>query len=143
MPQPLSMERPWDLRERSILFAVNVIRFCRTLPRTPEAAEIATQVRRSSSSIGAHYVAAKRNKSDPDYISKISGGIEEADESTFWFDLLMRAGIAEESGASPLRHEADELAKILIGCRSTAIERQARTKAAARRLRKRIATSSP
>jgi four helix bundle protein len=123
------MEKPWDLRERTILFAVSVIRFCRSLPRGAEAAEIASQLRRSSSSVGAHYVAARRNKSDADYISKLNGGIEEAEESTFWFDLLLRADITSESAAGPLRHEADQLCKILISCRSTAIQRRERAKA--------------
>jgi hypothetical protein len=35
------MEKPWDLHERTMLFAVNVLRFCRTLPHTDEVAEIA------------------------------------------------------------------------------------------------------
>ncbi len=125
--------KPWDLRARTLAFADDVIRFCRTLPRTDEAREIASQVRRSSSSVGAHHAAAQRNKSDDDYISKISGGIEEADESTFWFDLLIRTEIAPAASASPLRQEADELAKILISCRSTAIERRDRLKASKRK----------
>jgi len=127
------MQKPWDLRERTLNFAVAVIKFCRTLPKTDEAREIAGQVRRSTSSIGAHYVAAQRNKSDDDYISKTGGAIEEADESTFWFDLLIRSEIAAEATAAPLRSEADELAKILIKCRSTAIERRERLKAAKRK----------
>ena len=127
------MSKPWDMRERTVQFAVDVIRFCRTLPQSDEAREIAGQLRRSASSVGAHYAAAQRHKSDDDYINKISGGIEEADESTFWCDLLIRAEIAEAKSTASLRHEADELAKILLACRSTAIERRDRNKAAKRR----------
>lgn len=94
-------------------------------------------MRRSSSSVGAHYAAAQRNKSENDYINKIAGAIEEADESSFWFDLLFRASIVEEKAAAPLRHEADELAKILLACRSTAIERSHRNRAAKRQNSKR------
>ena len=127
------MSKPWDLRERTLQFAVDVIRFCRTLPTTDEAREIARQLRRASSSVGAHYSAAQRNKSDDDYIAKMSGGIEEADESTFWFDLLIRSDIVSEKAAAPLRKEADELAKILLSCRSTAIGRRERVKASRRK----------
>jgi len=127
------VSKPWDLRERALQFAVDVIRFCRTLPRTDEAREIAGQLRRASSSVGAHYSAAQRNKSDDDYINKVTGGVEEADEATFWFDVLIRADIAPEKTAAPLRKEADELAKILVSCRSTAIERRERQKALKRR----------
>ena len=127
------MPKPWDLRERTLQFAVDVMRFCRTLPKTDEAREIAGQLRRASSSTGAHYAAAQRNRSDDDYINKMSGGIEEADEATFWFDLLIRSEIAPERMASPLRKEADELAKIFVSCRSTAIERRDRRKASKRK----------
>ena len=127
------MTKPWDLRERMLAFAVDAIRFCRTLPHSDEAREIAGQLRRAAGSVAAHYQAARRNKSDNDYINKISGGIEEADEATFWCDLLIRAEIADHASAQPLRTEADELAKILISCRSTAIERRDRTKAAKRK----------
>jgi four helix bundle protein len=127
------MSKPWDLRERALHFAVDVIRFCRTLPKTDEARKIAGQLRRASSSAGAHYSAAQRNKSDDDYINKMSGGIEEADEAMFWLDLLVLSEIARETPASGLRKEADELVKIFGSCRSTAIERRDSRKAFRRR----------
>ena len=88
------MEKPWGSRKRTILFSANVIRFCRTLPRNAECAEVASQVRRASSSIGAHHAAASRNKSDADYINKVSGGIEEGDEALDRFDVLAAAEMA-------------------------------------------------
>jgi four helix bundle protein len=124
------MSKPWDLRERTLAFAIDVISFCRLLPHSDEAREIARQLRRSSSSVAAHYAAAQRSKSANDYINKMSGGIEEADESTFWCDLLIRSAIADDASAQALRAEADELAKILLACRSTAIARRDRTTAA-------------
>ena len=131
------MPKPWDLRERTLAFAVDVIRFCRSLPCSDEAREIAGQLRRASSSVAAHYAAAQRSKSGNDYINKMSGGIEEADESTFWCDLLIRSEIADEKSATPLRTEAGELAKILLSCRSTAIARRDRANAAkSKRVRK-------
>ena len=127
------MQKPWDLRERTILFTVSVIRFCRQLPRTDEAAEIAKQLRRSASSIGAHYCAAARNKSDKDYINKLSGGIEEGDETTYWFDVLSRSAIGAEDAVKPLRGEANELVSIFVASRETA---RARLRAARERKRK-------
>jgi four helix bundle protein len=129
LPAWFLVSKPWDLRERTLQFAVDVIQFCRTLPTTDESKETARQLRRASSSVGAHYAAAQRSKSDADYIAKLSGGIEEADESTFWFDLLIRSNMASEQAAAPLRTEADELARILLSCRSTAIGRRERVKA--------------
>jgi four helix bundle protein len=129
VPAVQIMERPWNLRRRTILFSVSVIRFCRTLPGNDESAEIAKQVRRASSSIGAHYAAASRNKSDKDYINKMSGGIEEGDEAMYWFDILGEADIAPKEIVRPLRDEAEELVRIFVASRRTAITRQQRKRA--------------
>ena len=134
----LSMGKPWDLRERTILFAVSVIRFCRQLPKTTEAAEIASQLRRAGGSVGAQYAASRRNKSDKDFISKISGAIEEGDETVYWFDVLARSEIAREEAIRPLSGEANELVAIFVASRSTAIERQQRTKAANRKTKRTV-----
>jgi four helix bundle protein len=124
---PVAMtDKPWDLRQRTMLFALNVLRLCRTLPKTEEAAEIASQLRRSGGSTGSHYWAAKRNKSDADYINKISGAIEEADESMFWLTLLAESGIATKADTRPLIEETDELISIFVASRTTALERQSR-----------------
>ena len=120
------MEKEWDLRVRTMSFAVSVLRFCRTLPHTDEAAEVARQLRRSASSSSAHYLAAKRNQSDADYTSKLSRAIEEADESIFWLEFLRHSGMAAERDIRPLREETNELIAIFVASRSTAVERRAR-----------------
>ena|SRR5437660_1234619 len=124
------MEKPWELGERTILFAVSMIRFCRALPRTAEAAEIASQLRRAAGSVGAHYSAAKRNRSSRDFIAKMGGAIEEGDECMLWLDVLVRADIARDETARPLRSEANELISIFIASRTTAIRRAARKRRA-------------
>ena len=114
------MERSSDLRRRFILFAANVIRFCRGLPRNGEASEIAGQLRRAAGSFGAHYAAASRPKSDRDYVNKVSGGIEEGDEALYWFDVLVEAEIATQEAVHQLRDENDQLLRILVASRRTA-----------------------
>ena len=123
------MGNPGDLRKRFILFAVSVIRFCRTLPRTSETSEIASQLRRAGSSIGAHYAAASRPKSDRDYVNKVSGGIEEGDEALYWFDVLVGAEIVAAEAISDLRDETEQLVRILVASRSTARARMQRQRA--------------
>jgi four helix bundle protein len=120
---------PGNLRNRFILFAVSVIRFCRTLPRTSEASEIANQLRRAGGSIGAHYAAATRPKSDRDYVNKVSGGIEEGDEALYWFDVLVGADIVAADAISALRDETEQLVRILVASRSTARARIQRQRA--------------
>jgi len=132
LPWVEPMEKPWDLRKRFILFAVSVIRFCRTLPHTSEASEIASQLRRAGSSFGAHHAAASRPKSDRDYVNKVSGGIEEGDEALYWLDVLVGADIVSADAIIELRDEADQLVRILVASRGIAKarirEQQARQK---------------
>jgi len=135
------MQKPWNLRDRTILFAGNVIRFCRRLPRTSEAAEIARQLRRSAASTGANYWACSRGRSTAEFISTIGIAIEEADESIFWFTLLVATEITTEASVQELRGEANEIVAILTTSQKTAKRRrderkktlEARRKASQRR----------
>ncbi|MBI2187706.1 MAG: four helix bundle protein [Acidobacteria bacterium] len=55
-----------DLLERTHLFALAVLKFCRRLPGTPEAQEAAAQLRRAANSVRSNYRAARRGRSRAD-----------------------------------------------------------------------------
>jgi four helix bundle protein len=114
------MQKPWDLRERTMDFAVAVFRLCRELPRTDEAREVARQLRRSASSVAANYRSAKRPRSSRDFAAKVSIVIEEADESLFWLEFLVRVGLAQKPHLLELSTEANELVAIFIAAAQTA-----------------------
>lgn len=59
------------LEERTREFAVRIIRLSRTLPNTPEAKVIRTQITKSGTSIGANYREANRARSKADFRNKI------------------------------------------------------------------------
>jgi len=59
----------------------------------------------------------------------INGGIEEGDESLYWFEVLKSADIATSEDVRSLQSECDEIVCILMKCRSTAIARVQRNKA--------------
>jgi four helix bundle protein len=121
------MKKPWDLRERTMEFAVAVFRFCRTLPSGDETRDIARQLRRAGSGVGANYRAVRRGRSSSDFAAKLGVVIEEADECCFWLDLLVRIGVLRESGAvSSIAGEANELVAIFTAAQKTA--RQHNTK---------------
>jgi len=72
------------------------------------------QLVRSSSSVGANYRAARRAKSDADFLNKLKICEEEADESIYFLELLkvFNPGVAEN--IDRLVKEANELLKILV-----------------------------
>jgi four helix bundle protein len=113
-----------ELKRRAQKFAVDVIKFIETLPNSKALNVLSNQVLRSSTSVGANYRAACKGKSTADFINKIVICEEEADESIYWFDLMIEAGLVSESIVSPLRKEANELTAIFTAIGKTAKENQ-------------------
>jgi four helix bundle protein len=134
------MKKAWDLRERTMDFAAGVFRFCRTLPHTDEARDVARQLRRCGTSVAANYRASQRGKSHRDFVAKLGTVIEEADESLFWLEFLERVELAPQAAVQSHRSEADELVRIFTAAQKTARSRGARTDT--RRRPKRIASFS-
>ena len=77
------------LKARTKKFALDVIRYSRTLPRGDEFTIIKRQVIRSATSTAANHRAAQRAKSKADFINKIGTTEEEADESCFGSRALL------------------------------------------------------
>jgi four helix bundle protein len=99
---------------------VDAIRFARLIPRDPINQESASQLTDAATSVAAHYRAVCRAKSRADFINKLSGAIEEADESALWLEILVEAEICSRSVTASLWREADELTRILVRSRQTA-----------------------
>lgn len=112
---------PDDLKARTKKFAVDVIRFAKAIPRDHINDEIASQLTDAATSAAAYYRAVCRARSRADFINKLAGGIEEIDESALWLEVLAESGICSESKTTPLWREADELTRILVRSRETAI----------------------
>ena len=92
---------PDDLKARTKKFAVDVIQFARSIPRDPINGEIASQLTDAATSVAAHYRAVCRAKSRADFIHKLSGAIEEVDESALWLEILTESGISASSKTTP------------------------------------------
>jgi four helix bundle protein len=114
---------PQALKLRTKQYAVAIIRFCRTLPRTEESRAIHRQLLRAGTSIGANYRAVCRARSDAEFIAKLGVTIEEADETGYWLELLVEADIVRGSSTRVLIREADELTRVFVSSRETARRR--------------------
>ena len=105
---------PVELKERTVQFAVRVLKLADALPRSASGRTIADQVARSGCSVAANYRAALRGKSRADFVNKITIVLEEADESALWLEITERAGLLSPPRLSSLRKEADELTRIFM-----------------------------
>src|SRR5688500_9187830 len=77
-----------DFKDRTFQFAVAVGTLILDLPYNAINRVYFGQLARSSSSVGANYRAARRAKSDADFINKLKISEEEADESVYFLELL-------------------------------------------------------
>src|SRR3954469_21795250 len=84
-----------NIQHRLYQFALATVRFCRTLPNTREAAEIAGQLRRSSSAASANYRASRRGRSRKEWLAKLGVVVEELDESKHWLTMLRDSDLKE------------------------------------------------
>ena len=109
-----------DLKARTKEFALDVIRYCRTLPCGDEFQIIRRQLIRSATSTAANYRAAQRAKSKADFISNLGDAEEEADESLLWLECLAELATREHSELKRLLKGADELVAILTASRKSA-----------------------
>jgi four helix bundle protein len=116
---------PHDLIERTRLFALAVVAFCRRLPHTDEAREAAGQLRRAANSVRSNYRAARRGRSRAEFQAKIGTVFEEADECADCLQYLHDASIRRDP---KLLQEARELARIFAKSVSTAKKNTRRMK---------------
>jgi four helix bundle protein len=119
-----------QLRNRTKRFAVEVVRFCKSLPREWDVQELAKQLLRSGTSVAANYRACSRARSDKEFCSKMGTVVEEADETQLWIELLPEAypGIDPATQHSLLQ-EASELTAIFTASHRTATANLERRKA--------------
>ena len=115
-----TISSPEDLRRRTKEFALRVINLFRALPKTEEARILGRQVLRSGTAVAANYRSACRARSRADFISKIGITLEEADETAFWLELIVDAGIFKRSKLESLLAEVNELVRIFQASRTTA-----------------------
>ena len=108
------------LEERILQFILRVIRLGRHLPHAAEAYTIKKQLLRSSTSIGANHRAMRRSRSHNEFFAKLCIVVEEADETLYWLELLVKAEIISSEKLTLLIKEANELVAIFVSMRKKA-----------------------
>ena len=106
------MSQADDLQQRTRLFAVHVVEFCRLIPRGIAADRIASQIISSATSVGANFRAARRARSHAEFTAKMGVVAEEADESEYWLSLICALSLGDPGKAATLHQEAMELMRI-------------------------------
>ncbi len=114
---------PYDIQERTFLFAVRIVKFCRALTDAhPVTRKLSWQLLDSATSIGANMEEADGGQSKRDFISKTAIARKEGKETVFWLRLIEATDPAVRPRLAPLLDEASQIAAII-----SAIKRNAQT----------------
>lgn len=81
--------KPYDLEERTVLYAIRVRDFCLKLPRNVVNYEYIKQLIRAASSPGANYIEANENIGEKDFCMKIKTCRRESKEALYWLKLVL------------------------------------------------------
>lgn len=104
---------PEEFRHRVKRYAAEAIQLYVKLPKRREEVNVlARQLLRSGTSVAAHVREASRARSDAEFISKLGGAIQEADESALWLELLREECAIDPALTKPLEDETSELIAI-------------------------------
>jgi len=103
-----------DLKERTYLYALDVIRFIDNLNTRDHSVQvISKQLLRSATSIGANIIEAQAASSKKDFTNFFSYSLKSANESKFWIGLLRDSSKADKDLSNKLLRETHEIANIL------------------------------
>jgi len=103
-----------QFKERTKQAGLRVVRLVESLPRTRTAEIVGRQLLRSGTSIGANYRAACRAISTPDMTAKLGDVEEEADESMYWIEILIEAGVVPPKKVEALHAELNEILAMVV-----------------------------
>jgi four helix bundle protein len=103
-----------EFKDRTRRLGVEVIRLVEGMPHGRAADVISRQLLRSATSVGANYRAACRGRSADDVIAKLKIVEEEADETLYWFEVLVESGLVSTTRLQPLIAEANELLAMTV-----------------------------
>jgi four helix bundle protein len=76
-----------ELKARTRRFAIAILDFVDTLPRTASGDAVARQLARAGLGIAGNYRAACRGRSHTEFTARLGVVLEEADETELWLEI--------------------------------------------------------
>ena len=108
------------LSNKAYSFALDAVKFCRSLIEEKREYILSKQLMRSATSIGANVQEARQAQSKRDFISKLSIALKEAHESLYWLQLIRDSEYANDDDVSTLISVLKEVIALLTASIKTA-----------------------
>jgi four helix bundle protein len=117
------MDRENILKTKSFKFAVRIIKLADYLKKTHKAYELASQVFRSGTAIGALVREAHFAESKKDFIHKLHIALKETNETMYWLELAAIVAYISKKMFESLYSDNEEIIKLLTASIKTAKSR--------------------
>ena len=113
--------RKYDLEERLLEFAVDVIRFVEKMHKTDAGRHVSGQVMRAGTAPMAHHGEAQAAESNKDFIHKMRVAHKELRETSRWLKVACRVPLTTDTTENMrLLQETDKLIRIFFASIRTA-----------------------
>lgn len=109
------------IRQKSLDFAIRIVKLKRFLQKNKEF-NISDQLVRSGTAIGALIREAEYAESKADFVHKMRIALKEANETSYWLELLFKTDILAEDGYRSVKSDNEELKKMLVCIINTSIK---------------------
>lgn len=106
------MKRPNAVRDKSLVFAIEVVMLCKELQEKKEFI-LSKQLMRSGSAIGALVREAEQAESSKDFIHELSIALKEANETDYWLEILMKTEYLNSNQFQEFDEKVKERIKLL------------------------------
>jgi four helix bundle protein len=117
-------EKPHQLSDRLLDFAIEVIKITDALPNTVAGRHVGGQLVRAGTSCGSNYEEACGAESRSDFVHKMSIVLKELKESRFWLRLISRMEMLPSDRIEPVLNECQQLCAIVAKSILTAKRRR-------------------
>lgn len=108
------MKKKSIVRDKSYVFAIRMVRLADYLREEKREFVLNKQLLRSGTAVGALVREAEYAQSTADFINKLHVALKEANETSYWLQLLKDTDYIEEKMYQSLYVDCDELIALLV-----------------------------
>jgi len=119
MPMEQETKSPETAREKSLRFAVRIVRLYQHLNSEKNEYVLSKQILRSGTSIGANLAEADTAFSKNDFLSKVYIALKECSETLYWLKLLKETDYLTETMYQSLNGDCEEIRRMLSATTKT------------------------
>jgi len=120
---PSVSAKKYDLEERLLNYAAEIIKFTEKLPNSRAGNHVAGQLLRSGTSPLSNHGEAEAAESYEDFVHKLKVCLKELRESLRWIRLIRKSQLSPEKETARLESETDEPVRIFFASLRTSERR--------------------